>query len=249
MRNQAVGTASGRNTRMVRQRAACMVSVPLCLALSLPVSASEAFSPPSGVKHQLVPILGTTLGRNWEQIGIVTAVDIQFLQRDDEEGFRLYFNNHPGRFSPLAQRAVRQAILRAARAAKLNPASWSVILTFPYPGATMYGESLSAMVGLSVLAMARGDPLPRDRVVTGTITPEGHIGKVGGVPLKIRAAYRLHFQRVLIPEEHDVADGDWETPFLMHVSPVGTISKAYRGLTDQPLQSSVSSVALSASQP
>ena len=56
---------------------------------------------------------------------------------------------------------------------------------------------------------------------------------VGGVPLKIEAAYEMHLRKVLIPEELDVADGDWNTPFLMQVSPVGTIQKAYRALTDR----------------
>jgi hypothetical protein len=42
-------------------------------------------------------------------------------------------------------------------------------------------------------------------------------------------------RRVLVPDELDTADGDWITPFLVQVSPVGSVSEAYQALTDQPL--------------
>ena len=50
---------------------------------------------------------------------------------------------------------------------------------------------------------------------------------------------------MLIPEEIDVADGDWRTPFLMQVSPVGTIKKAYRALTDRSLEADSASQVIS----
>ena len=45
------------------------------------------------------------------------------------------------------------------------------------------------MAALSVMALAKNDPLHEDIVMTGTVTPEGNIGVVGGIPLKIVAAY------------------------------------------------------------
>ena len=91
------------------------------------------------------------------------------------------------------------------------------------------------MVGLSVVAMAKGDHLLEGRALTGTITEKGNIGAVGGLQLKILAAYHNHFQRVLIPGEYDVREADWSTPFLMHVSPVDTVDEAYYGLTGHHL--------------
>ena len=35
-----------------------------------------------------------------------------------------------------------------------------------------------------------------------------------------------------------MADGDWQTPFLMHVSPVKSVDVAYFALTDHPLKAS-----------
>ena len=207
----------------------------LLCCLPSPLFAAEPIAPGS-IQRLTVPILGTTLNRHWEQVGVVAEVQIQFERRHDHDGLRVQFQRSPGRFSPIAQQAVQQAISQVVKASHLNPESWTVTLTLPYHGLTMYGESLSGMVGLSVLALARGDPLPRDRVLTGTITSTGQIGVVGGVPLKIEAAYQMHLRKVLIPEEIDVADGDWNTPFLMQVSPVGTIQKAYRALTDRSLE-------------
>jgi len=117
----------------------------------------------------------------------------------------------------------------------MDPDRWSVNLTFPDFGQTLYGESLSAMVGLSVVAMAKGDWPLEGRALTGTITDHGTIGSVGGLQLKILAAYEKQFERVFVPAEYDVQDGDYRTPFLMHVSPVDTVDAAYFGLTGHPL--------------
>jgi predicted ATP-dependent protease len=111
-----------------------------------------------------------------------------------------------------------------------------VFLSVPYPGVTIYGESLSAMVGLAVLAMANHDPILGNRVMTGKITRDGHIGAVGGIPLKIEAAYAKHIGRVIIPEDQVQEDNDWQNPFLMHISPVRTVLQAYQMLTGRALQ-------------
>jgi len=83
--------------------------------------------------------------------------------------------------------------------------------------------------------LAKGEPVLEGRALTGTITDQGAIGAVGGLQLKILAAYDNHFQRVLIPAVYDIREDDWRTPFLMHVSPVTTIEEAYLGLTGHPL--------------
>lgn len=50
--------------------------------------------------------------------------------------------------------------------------------------------------------------------------------------MKVAAAYEAHLRRVLVPEERDETDSDFETPFLMHISPVATVTQAYQALTD-----------------
>jgi PDZ domain-containing secreted protein len=188
-------------------------------------------------REQLVPILGVTLDE--KPIGTVANLVLSFEERHDHLGLTVFFKGEPGRFSRMAQTAIQQAIYRTARIAGLSTDSWTVALRVPYPGLTVYGESLSAMVGLSVVALAKGEFIPPDRVITGTVTPEGHIAPVGAVALKIVAANEAHMRRVVVPDEMDVADGDWVTPFLVQVSPVRSVTEAYLALTDHPLRPTV----------
>ena len=182
---------------------------------SMPARGAPANTPPEF--HQLaIPILGVTLNQQHHLVGIVTHVVINFEKRHDHDGLQLHFRIDPGRFSPYAQQAISTALARACKA--------------------MYGDSLSAMVGLSVVAMAKGEDIIFGRSLTGTITEDGHIGTVGGIPYKVQAAYAEHMNRILIPEERATADDEWQTPFMMQVSPVNTLDKAYYGLTGHPLE-------------
>ena len=229
-----------------RKTPAVLVGLALILGMVGPVLAADLppatpasakrTAPAPPVRHQVIPILGVTLNEEGQPLGVVVAVDLELETRADHEGLQVRFHSSPGRFSAWSQRAVKQAILRSGHAAELRPDSWSVTLTFPYEDVTLYGDSLSAMVGLSIVALVKKDPLLPACVITGTVTAQGQIGPVGGVPYTIQAAYFSQFHRVLIPVAYDVADGDWHTPFLMQVSPVGTVSKAYYGLTGHPLQ-------------
>lgn len=188
-------------------------------------------------REQLIHILGTTQGTQSQPIGVVAEVVIGLEQRTDHRGTEIIFEEKAGSFSHRTQGAIMLAIDRTARAARLNPDSWSIFLSFDSPGMTLYGDSLSAMVGLTVVALAKGDTIQFDRAITGTVTNDGHIGVVSGIPFKIAAAHHGRMQRVLIPDEADATDPDWRVPFLMHVSPVGSISAAYQALTDRPLVS------------
>ena len=189
---------------------------------------------PSPWREQVIPILGVTVDEK-HVIGAVATVRVSFAERSDHSGLAMHFLSAPGRFSPMAQTAVEQAVYRTARAAGLKMDHWTVILSVLDPGLTLYGESLSAMVGLSVVALAKGDSVPPDRVMTGAVTPDGHIAPVGSVSLKIRAAELAHMRRIVVPDETDPADADWTTPFLLQVSPVSSVDQAYLALTDRIL--------------
>jgi len=193
-------------------------------------------SPPvHRIPHLSIPILGTSINEHFRPVGLVTQVVIDVYERRDYNGLQIQFHIEPGKFSLLARKSIHEAITRALRVANIPSESWTILLKFPYSGLTVYGESLSAMVGLSVVSMIKGDHLLEGRALTGTITERGFIGAVGGLQLKILAAYENHFQRVFVPSEYDVRDGDWRTPFLMHVSPVATVDEAYFGLTGHHL--------------
>ena len=213
-------------------RALPHTSATLLFAMIVAVWAEPA--EPSFWREQVIPILGVTVDER-NVIGAVATVRVSFAERGDHSGLAMHFLSAPGRFSPMAQTAVEQAIYRTARAAGLTIDRWTVILSVLDPGLTLYGESLSAMVGLSVVALAKDDVVPPDRVMTGAVTPDGHIAPVGSVSLKVRAAEQAHMRRIIVPDETDPADADWTTPFLLQVSPVGSVDQAYLALTDRAL--------------
>ncbi|HET9962001.1 MAG TPA: S16 family serine protease [Nitrospiraceae bacterium] len=190
-------------------------------------------------QEQQIPILGVMVQARGA-VGVVAKVAVSFAERTDRSGLAMVFPGAAGKLSPMAQTSIEQAVIRAARIAGLSPHSWSVSISVLHPDVTIYGYSLSAMVALTVIAMAKGDRVLPDCVLTGGISPDGHILTVGGVPLKVEAAGVAHIKRVLVPDESSVADGDWSTPFLMQVSPVASIQQAYLGLTGHPLLSQLS---------
>ena len=212
-----------------------MVMATLFLVSWMPYSLAWGMVVPEQIRHQSVPILGVTYNEARQPLGIVMYVMIHFQKRSDHDGLKVHFRKVPGRFGPIARKAVATAIDRSAKSARLPDDSWTVVLTFPYKGMTMYGDSLSAMVALSVLALAKGDTVQYGRTLTGTILEDGQIGTVTGVPYKVYAAHSQHLDRVLIPEHYHPLDGEWRIPFLMYVAHVGTLEKAYQELTDHPL--------------
>lgn len=211
---------------------------------ALPASAEDP-GQPAKRQRQVIPILATALDHERNPVGVVAQLEVTVEHRRDHNGMNVRFETEPGRFSPATEVAVVAAILNVARVAHVSTDSLSVSLAVPYHGVTVYGTSLSAMVGLTVVALAHGDAIKPSRVLTGTINPDGHIGAVGGIALKLEAAQVEHFRRVLVPEEYDVTDGDWDTPFLLHVSPVSSVGRAYQALTDAvfPGQATPDSVA------
>lgn len=226
----AVGTRPARPGQGI----ACAAVLLAALLGPAPAQATPSQTEPT-TKVQLIRVLATTLTQSRDPVGAVTELVVAFEQRSDERGIEVTFHTQPGRFSISAQTEMLSAIVRAAQIAHLNPDSWTVSLAALTPGRTVSGTSLSAMVGLTVAALAKGDSIPTDRVITGTIAPDGHIGPVEGIALKLEAAQRKHLQRVIIPDQVAVTEGDWQTPFLLHVTPVDTVGKAYEALTDHPL--------------
>jgi hypothetical protein len=197
-------------------------------------SAGQVLGYPYRQLEQQIPILGVMVDAD-RAIGTVAHITVSFAERTDSTGLAVVFRRGAGKLSPMAQTSTEQAIHRAARAAGLSTNSWSVMVTVDQPRMTIYGNSLSAMVGVTVIAMAKGQRILPDRVLTGGIAPDGHIVTVGGIPLKLKAAGLAQLKRVLVPDEISPDDGDWQTPFLMQVSPVSSLQQAYFGLTDQPL--------------
>jgi PDZ domain-containing secreted protein len=181
-------------------------------------------------REQLIPILGVTTGQN--QIGTVSYVRVSFEKRQDEAGLLLRFDTTPGRFSRMAQTSIEQGIRRSAQSLGISTNSWTVELSVPYAGMTIYGDSVSAMVSLSVAAMAQGKTLSTGHVLTGTVTPDGAIGPVGSIPLKVQAARAAKLRRVVVSRQNAPAESEGNLPISFEVSPVDSVPEALDALTD-----------------
>jgi predicted S18 family serine protease len=198
----------------------------------------EARNPSPPARQQSINFLGVTMdGRlGDEPQGAVGTLLIEWTLRSDHDGMTVTCSSG---FSPYTMSSIVAAIERVARLAGLESSSWNVVVRRSDEGSrfgTVYGDSLSAMVGLTVVALAQGDRVLPDRVLTGTVTADGQLGPVSAVSSKIEAAHARHFRRVIVPDIMDPADRDWHTPFLMQVSPIRSLSAAYLALTGRAMR-------------
>ena len=214
-----------------------------CCAAVLSLSLSVSLGPPAAdavgvsARQQLITFLGVTMDRRMgeEPQGAVGQLVIEWAARSDHDGMTVTCSSG---FSPYTMTSIVAAIERVARIAGMESSSWNVVIRRYDEGprfGMVYGDSLSAMVGLTVVALAKGDRVLPDRVLTGTVTPDGRLGPVSAVDTKIAAAHAMHFRRVIVPDSLDPTDRDWHTPFLMQVSPIQSVSAAYQALTDRQM--------------
>lgn len=98
------------------------------------------------------------------------------------------------------------------------------------------GPSAGGLFTSSTLALILGENLQREVTMTGTINPDGSIGPVGGIPLKVRAAHEQGKRRVVIPAGQLTPElQTMETELGIDVEEATNIYQAYELLTGQPL--------------
>ncbi|HEU4684149.1 MAG TPA: S16 family serine protease [Nitrospira sp.] len=185
----------------------------------------------AAVREQFVPILSVTTDER--PTGSVVYVKARFEARPDGEGLVLRFHDSPGRFSTLAQLSTARAIKQAAASLGLSTDSWTIDLRVPYDGVTVSGESLSAMISLTIAALAQGKTVQTGHVLTGTVKPDGAIGPVGGVPFKVQAAKSARLRLVLIPQQQTEHREQPEAESDMRILAVRSIPEALEALTGE----------------
>ena len=101
------------------------------------------------------------------------------------------------------------------------------------------GPSAGAAMAVGFIAMFKGDRIQRGTAMSGTLEPDGHIGWVGGIPDKIRAAKREGCHTVLVPRGQAYTP-HWnliELGFQLNiiVKEVDTVDDAYLLMTGRTL--------------
>jgi len=92
--------------------------------------------------------------------------------------------------------ATWSAALMAAQLTGFDPRSLQMSVE---PRRSTDGPSAGALLAVGLVAAIRGDEIKSDVTMTGTINPDGTIGPVSGIPLKIDGAARAGKKVVLIP--------------------------------------------------
>jgi uncharacterized protein len=106
------------------------------------------------------------------------------------------------------------------------------------------GPSAGALMTVGVISLLRGDKIKDNVTMTGTINPDGTIGPVGGIPLKVAGAVEAKKTVMLIPqgqrnsedEEGNLVDVvDIGRDAKVDVREVGDIYDAYKEFTGKTL--------------
>ena len=147
-------------------------------------------------------------------------------------------NIHPGQsnLSSMA-RAFQYAIDHTSQIEHVGTVS---AMGIAYASTGTDGPSAGAVMTVGFAALFKGDRIRRGIALTGTITADGTIGPVGGIPDKIRAAVREGYRTILIPEgqRHDPR---WNIDRLawdlnIEVKEVSRIEEAYHLMTGGSLE-------------
>ena len=114
------------------------------------------------------------------------------------------------------------------------------VLGIAYAATGTDGPSAGGVMAVGFAALLKGDQVRRGIAMTGTISKDGTIGPVGGIPDKIRAAAREGYRTILIPQgQRD--DPRWNLTRLawelnVEVKEVGRVEEAYQLMTGGTLE-------------
>lgn len=145
---------------------------------------------------------------------------------------------------PSWRAATATAAAAATIMAAVDPSSVALEYTITGP---IDGPSAGGILAVGTLAAIRGDALDASVTMTGTLSPDGRIGAIGGVKTKIEAAASAGYRLMLIPvanEEFALEDNSmtnaptYGATLGITVKTVETVSQAYTEFTGVDLESS-----------
>ena len=118
----------------------------------------------------------------------------------------------------------------------------SVNISFTITG-QIDGPSGGAMLTVATLAAIRGRALSDKITMTGTISPDGSVGRVGEIPAKLRGAAKAGYRTVLLPMTNLTASGESSTSDMIEfgrtlgldVRGVEDVATAYTAFTGEPI--------------
>ena len=124
-------------------------------------------------------------------------------------------------------------------AATSSAAAVATVLSATDPGAVAIryaitgaidGPSGGAILTVGTLAAIRGETLDPKVTMTGTISPDGSVGTISGVPTKLRGAAKAGFTKVLLPMTNLTSSGEASTTDMVAFG--ATLGLEVKGVKD-----------------
>lgn len=104
-------------------------------------------------------------------------------------------------FSDTTQESLKTAVEVAKKYALLDPSKYDLHYSMNAgPSASVGGGSAGAAMSAAAIILLQNRTLRDGVTLTGTITPEGFIGQVGGVVEKAKAARAAGLTRIVVPK-------------------------------------------------
>jgi len=194
---------------------------------------SEASLPSYAIDYVELPILAAVRQNN---LGVFEIMLMGWDRKSDPNPVQLQWMLGGVRYGNAHLGAMAQAFDYAVeRTPSISHTGTVSVQGVTYQPAGSDGPSAGAAMAVGFIAMFKGDRVQRGTALTGTIEPDGHIGWVGGIPDKIRAAKREGYHTVLVPHGQ-ARTGQWnliELGFQLNITvkEVETVDEAYQIMT------------------
>ena len=216
------------------------LTVPFRIFIILVLAASFLSTPAhagSASRVISVPALGVQ-GKGLP--GVVNYILIQFNRTMTEDGPTVQFNEvNLGGGSLVGEdwkEGVRRAVRAVAAAVGDDGRDWLITIKNRSMTGSTDGMSASAAVAVGIMAVYRGDVIGSDVVLSGQIMPDGRLGVVGGLPVKIEAAAGAHYRTIVVPRDQMLTP-DWmlttevASRKRVQLIQVSTLEEAYQAMT------------------
>jgi len=213
------------------------IAVVLVMVVSLAVGCSSA-TPGGPDAAVVVPVLWAS-DASGDPRGGVEAVGVRVAAGGGALNVDLTTEQAQGA-GPQWVAASGSAAMVGALASAADPRTIDIGFTISGP---IDGPSGGAALTVGVLAAIRGLELRDGVTMTGTISPDGSVGRVALVPTKVRAAAEAGYSLMLVPQANGT-DRDPDTgldvvalgqSLGMEVRPVANIGEATAAFTGQPV--------------
>ena len=215
-------------------------SFTLAVLMMITMTPFCSWSPSLAEPHRFATVPALVVGfMGGKETGGVHYIAIQLDRDPERRGPTILFNEIAlGGGSAVGKdwkEGVRLAVAAAAEAIGEDQRNWTVTIKNRSYGSLTDGASASSAVAVGIMAAWRGDTIRSDVALTGVITADGRIRKVGGLRGKLEGAAYAKIHTLLVPMG-EARTPEWDLyelgrQYNVTVIEVGSLREAYELMT------------------